>query len=178
MWPWRTWFSGDYLVDCWIWWFPKSLPTLMTPWFGWWAHRPSLVKTSWRDLSLQHSSPKAEGFSPLRESQPEQDSVWGEQILPSPAQGSPLCVCVCDQPVFRAVKAWLKILWLIPEGKAHIPERGTVQCVCWKLFWANPGAAGAWSWYWMLAEKHRTLLGCSAKTGMRGWVRSESPRGV
>lgn len=96
MWPWRTWFSGDYLVDCWIWWFPKSLPTLMTPWFGWWAHRPSLVRTSWRDLSLQHFSPKTDFLTPHR------DPAWAGQSVrwtnPAfPSTGQPF-VCVCVWP--------------------------------------------------------------------------------
>lgn len=173
MWPWRTWFSGDH-GGC-TGWPPESLPTLRIPWFGLWAHRPSLVRTSWRNLSLQHSSPKAEVFSPLTGCEVNK-SCLPQGFVPSTRQP------------FVSVTSLALELWK-PDWKQkafgsslrgkHTFLQGARAVFVLEVVLGKP--RGCWSTELILDvgwERERMLLGCSAKRGLRGWVRSESPRGV
>lgn len=175
MWPWRTWFSGDRGGAA-GWWLHLviSLPACTIPLFGWWAHRPSLIREEGTS-PCRNSSPKAEVFSHLPGSQPEQgqcvrvNKSWlPEGFVPSTTQPF---VCVTS----LALELWKRDLKLKPLthpwGKSMHSWKGHVQCFCWKLFWANPGLLehGADPGCWL--RNAGNVSGMFSQTGMRGWVR-------
>lgn len=184
MWLWRTWFSGDHggAAGWWLHLVISKVFANLNDSMTWLVGSQTTCEDFWRNLSLQHSSPK-EVFSHLIGSQPEQGQCEVNKSLPSRgvcAQHK-AALCECDQPGFGAVKEGLKTKASgssLREKQAFL--KGARAMFLLEVVLGKPrgggaeGAIGAWSCWLRNAEN---VTGMFSQNGDEGLSQELIPSG-